>query len=62
MASIILIAGIGNFAITFGKITLKTVACALILGILANAMLSKKSKKAASEEAAKENSEPENKD
>ena len=62
VASIILIAGIGNFAITFGKITLKTVACALILGILANAMLSKKSKKAASEEAAKENSEPENKD
>lgn len=35
-ASVILIAGIGSFALTFGKITLKTVACALILGIIVN--------------------------
>lgn len=34
--SVILIAGIGSFALTFGKITLKTVACALILGIIVN--------------------------
>ena len=43
-ASGILIAGIGNFALTFGKITLKTVACALILGIIVN-LIGKKAKK-----------------
>ena len=42
-ASVILIAGIGNFALTFGKITLKTVACALILGIIVN-LIGKKAK------------------
>ena len=31
--------GIGGFAISFGKVTLTTVACALILGILTNACL-----------------------
>ena len=40
-ASVILIAGVGGFTLTFGKITLTTVACALILGILTNVMLSK---------------------
>ena len=44
-ASVILILGIGNFAITFGKITLRTVACALILGILTNVILSVKKNK-----------------
>lgn len=44
-ASVILIAGIGNFALTFGKITLRTVACALILGIIVNLVLSKKKNK-----------------
>ncbi len=43
-ASVILIAGIGNFALTFGKITLKTVACALILGIIVN-LIGRKAKK-----------------
>ena len=43
-ASVILIAGIGNFALTFGKITLKTVACALILGIIVN-LIGKKANK-----------------
>lgn len=46
-ASVILIAGVGGLAITFGSITLRTVACALILGILTNVLLSKKSKKSA---------------
>lgn len=41
-ASVILIAGIGNLALTFGNITLRTVACALILGIIVNIILSKK--------------------
>ena len=46
-ASVILIAGIGNLAISFGKITLRTVACALILGIIVNLILSKEKDEAA---------------
>ena len=42
----ILIPGIGGLSLTFGKVTITTIACALILGILANTMLSKKDKKA----------------
>ena len=50
-ASVILIAGVGGFALTFGKVTLTTVACALILGVLTNFMLSgKKNKEEATEE------------
>jgi len=37
----ILIPGIGGLTVSFGKITLTSVACSLILGILANVMLSK---------------------
>ena len=37
----ILIPGIGGLSLTFGKVTLTTIACALILGILANLMLCK---------------------
>ncbi len=40
--SVILIAGIGGLALTFGKITITSIACALILGILTNIMLGKK--------------------
>ncbi len=40
-ASVILIAGIGGLVISFGKITITSIACALILGILTNVMLSK---------------------
>ena len=40
--SVILIAGIGGLALTFGKITLTAIACALILGIFTNLILSKK--------------------
>ena len=40
-ASVILITGVGGFALTFGEIHLTTVACALILGILTNVMLSR---------------------
>ena len=42
----ILIPGIGGLSLTFGKVTITTIACALILGILANIMLSKKDNKA----------------
>ena len=40
-ASVILIAGIGGLSISFGAVTLTSIACALILGILTNTMLSK---------------------
>ena len=42
VAATILVSGVGGLAITFGQITLTTAACSLILGILANTMLSKK--------------------
>ena len=44
VVSVILIAGIGGLAISFGKVTITNVACALILGILTNLMLSGKKK------------------
>ena len=47
VVSIILITGIGGFQLAFGPVTLTTVACALILGIVTNFMLGggKKDKK-----------------
>ncbi|MBR5827388.1 MAG: uracil-xanthine permease [Clostridia bacterium] len=39
--SVILIAGIGGLSLTFGKITITSIACALILGIITNIVLSK---------------------
>lgn len=49
VVSVIFIAGIGGLSITFGKVTLTSIACALILGILTNVMLSKKTKAKAEE-------------
>ena len=46
VVSAILIPGIGGLSISFGKVTITTIACALILGILANVMLSGKKNKA----------------
>lgn len=40
--SVILIAGIGGLTLSFGKITITAVACALILGIITNTVLGKK--------------------
>ncbi len=48
--SVILIAGVGNMVMMFGKITLTKVACALILGILVNLMLSGKKEEPKAEE------------
>ena len=45
-ASVILIAGIGGLSITFGKVELTSIACALILGIIVNILLSKKKNEA----------------
>ena len=43
-ASVILIAGIGGLSLTFGDVTITTIATALILGILTNRILAKSEK------------------
>ncbi len=42
VVSTILICGIGGLTLTFGKVTLTSIACALILGIIVNLILGKK--------------------
>ena len=54
--SVILITGIGGLTLTFGKVTITAIACALILGILTNTMLSR-----SAEEPAEESGESKNK-
>ena len=51
VASIIFITGVGGMIVTFGAVQIRTVACALILGILTNVMLSKEKDEEAAEEA-----------
>ena len=41
VASVIFITGVGGMGVKFGAVEIRTVACALILGILTNVMLSK---------------------
>ena len=41
VVSVILIAGIGGLTLSFGKITITSIACALILGIITNIVVSK---------------------
>ncbi len=41
VVSVILIAGIGGLSVSFGKVTLTSIACALILGIITNILVSK---------------------
>ncbi len=45
VVSVILIAGVGGLTLTFGKVTITEVACALILGILTNLLVNIKRKK-----------------
>ena len=45
VASTILIAGIGGLTLNFGKVTITSIACALILGIIVNVILSRADKK-----------------
>ena len=47
VVAVILICGIGGLTINFGKVTLTSIACALILGIITNVVLSKKNSKEA---------------
>ncbi|MBO5882895.1 MAG: uracil-xanthine permease [Clostridia bacterium] len=46
VVSAILIPGIGGLTVSFGKITITTIACALVLGIVTNILLNKIKKKA----------------
>ena len=41
VAAVILITGIGGLSVSFGKVTLTAIACALILGILTNVLVAK---------------------
>ncbi len=52
VVSSILIPGIGGLSVSFGEITITTIACALILGIVTNVMLNKLGKKEVAAEAA----------
>lgn len=49
VVAVILICGIGGLTLTFGKVTLTEVACALILGIIVNAILPKDKEEAKAE-------------
>ena len=49
VVSVILICGIGGMTLNIGKVTLTEIACALILGIITNLVLNRKSKKAPAE-------------
>lgn len=52
--SSILVAGVGGLALTFGKVTLTNIACALILGILVNVLVNLRKKKAEADSDAAE--------
>ena len=41
VVSVILIAGIGNLTLSFGQVTLTSIACSLILGIITNVILAR---------------------
>lgn len=58
VVAVILICGIGGLTVSFGKVTITAVACALILGIITNVILSKgKSTDETKEIEAEENTE-----
>lgn len=62
VVSVILIAGVGGMTLTFGKVTITEVACALILGILTNLLCAKARKnKEEVSEVKEETEETENK-
>ncbi len=54
VVSVILIAGIGGMTLKIGQVTLTEIACALILGIIVNVILSKKDKQVEAAEPAEE--------
>ena len=42
VVSVILIAGIGGLTLSFGQVTITSVACSLILGIITNILVNRK--------------------
>ncbi len=50
VVAVILISGIGGLTLTFGKVTLTSIACALILGIVTNLLVNRKSAPADNQE------------
>ena len=52
VVAVILICGIGGLTVSFGKVTLTSIACALILGILTNVMVSAGKNREASDSSA----------
>ncbi len=50
VVAVILICGIGGLVLEFGKVTLTSIACALILGIITNLLVSKSKSESAKEE------------
>ena len=50
--SVILIAGVGGLVVSFGKVTITSVACALILGIVVNLLVNIKKKGGTEEQLA----------
>ncbi|MBQ9103532.1 MAG: uracil-xanthine permease [Clostridia bacterium] len=52
--SVILIAGVGGMTLTFGSVTITSIACALILGVLAN-LISAKARKTNAQTETEEN-------
>lgn len=59
VVSVILISGVGGLTLSIGKVTVTSVACALILGILTNVLVNIKRKKDKKEESAAEEVKPE---
>ncbi len=55
VASIIFITGVGGLSVSFGPVEIRTVACSLILGILANVLLSKEKDEPVKEMKSQEN-------
>ena len=53
VVSVILIAGIGGLTVSFGKVTITSIACALLLGIFTNIVLGNTKKKNNKEEVKK---------
>ncbi len=51
VVSVILVAGVGGLAVSFGQVTITSIACALILGILVNLLVNVKKKGTAETEA-----------
>ncbi len=54
VVSVILIAGVGGMTLSFGKITITSIACALILGILTNLLCNAGNKKSQAEQSTAE--------